>query len=73
MEFARFIVDHPAAHRDGVAQDFISQPQLGQGVNSAGGKGEVDRSAADGVASAGVGATFLEVDFVPSFAEKGAQ
>ena len=64
------VVNHPAAHRDGVAQHFIGESELLERVNSAGGEREIDRAAADGVARARVGAALEEIDLVAAPAEE---
>ena len=64
MQLAGFVVDHAAAHRDGVPQDFIGDAELFERVNSARGKREVDRASADDVALARIGASFVKIDLV---------
>jgi hypothetical protein len=73
MKRAGFVVDHPAAHRDGVFQDLISEADLLERVNAAGGKGEIDRAAADKIAFARVGAAFKQVDLVTAAAEERSE
>ena len=64
MQIARFVVNHPAAHRDGVAQHFIGDPELLERVNPARGEREIDRASADDIAFARIGAPLVKIDFV---------
>ena len=73
MKRAGFIVDHAAAHGDGVLQDFVGDPKLREGVNPTGGKGEIDRSASNGVAGARIGPAFVEIDRVAAFPKAVAE
>ena len=59
-------MNHPAAHRDGVSQDFIGDPELLQRVNPACRKRQIDRAPADEVPFARVSAPFVEIDLVPA-------
>ena len=73
MELARFVVDHPAAHRDGVLQDFIGNAELLERMNSTGGKRQIDRAAAHEVAGARIGSPLVQLDLIPAPAEIGRE
>ena len=64
MEGAGFVVDHAAAHRNGVPQHFIGDAELFERVNSAGRKREIDRAPADDVSLARISAPFVKIDIV---------
>ncbi len=66
MQRARFVMNHPAAHWDGVAQDFIGDAELFQGVNPSGREREVDRPTADKISRARIGPAFVKIDIVPA-------
>ena len=69
MQIARFVVDHPAAHRDGVPQHFIGDAELLERVNPAGRKREIDRASADDVAFARISPAFVKIDIVSAPAQ----
>ena len=66
-------MDHAAAHRDGVLEDFIGEAKLLKSMNAAGGKGEINRAAANGVSGARVGPAFVEIDLDAAPAEEGGE
>ena len=73
MERAGFFMDHAAPHRDGVLEDFIGKAELLEGMNAAGGEGEINRAAANGVAGARVGPAFVEINLDAAPAEEGGE
>ena len=66
MQVAGFVMDHAAAHRDGVSQHFIGDAELLERVNPARRKREIDRPSADEVARARVGPSLVKIDIVPA-------
>ena len=70
MQLAGSVVDHPAAHRDGVAHDFLGDAELLERMNSAGGEREIDRATADEIAGVRIGAALVKIDLVAAPAEE---
>src|SRR5437870_6865024 len=64
MECARFVVNHPAAHRDGMPQHFIGDSELFERVNSASRKRQIDRASADDISFTRISASFVKIDIV---------
>ncbi len=64
MQLAGSVVNHAAAHRDGVLQDFISDADLFKRMNAARRNREIDRAPADDVAFARIGPPFVKIDLV---------
>ncbi len=64
MQVAGFVVDHAAAHRDGVLHHFVGNPELRESVDAAGGESEINRTAANRVAGPRIGPAFVEIDLV---------
>ena len=54
-------------------QDFIGEAELLEGMDAAGGEGEINRAAANGVARARVGPALVEIDFNATAAEEGGE
>jgi hypothetical protein len=73
MEGAGFVVDHASTHWDGVAEDFVGDPELRKGMNPAGGKREVDGASPHGVPRTRIGPAFVEIDLVTALPEEGAE
>jgi hypothetical protein len=73
MERSGFVVDHAPAHRDGVVEDFISKAELLESVDTAGGKGEINRAAANSAARSRVGPAFVEINLNAAPAEEGGE
>ena len=51
-------------------EDFLGNANLLEGVDPAGGEGEIDRASGNEVAFAGVGSPFVKIDLVTAPAEK---
>jgi len=66
-------MDHAAPHWDCVLEDFIGEAKLLKGMNAAGGEGEINRAAANGVSGARVGSAFVEIDLNAAPAEEGGE
>ena len=64
MQITRFIVNHPAPHRDRVPEHLIGDAELLKRVNSARRKREIDRAPADNVAFAWISPPFVKIDIV---------
>ena len=64
MQIAGFVVNHAPAHRDRVLHYFISDAELLERMNSAGGKRKIDRAPADDVPLARVSPSFVKIDLV---------
>ena len=69
MQHAGFIVNHPAAHRDGVLQRFISDADAFERMNSPGRNRQIDRTPADYVAFAWISASLVKVNIISSPAQ----
>jgi hypothetical protein len=66
-------MDHPAAHRDGVSQDFISDAELLERVDAPCGKGEIDRPAADEISGPRIRAPLIQLHLIAAPAEVSGQ
>jgi hypothetical protein len=64
MELSGFVVDHPAAHRDGMPQHFIGDAKLLEGVNASRREREIDRASANDISFTRIGPALVEVDFI---------
>jgi hypothetical protein len=73
MERSGFIVDHAPAHWDGLVEDFIGEAELLESVDTAGGKGEINRAAANSSARSRVGPAFVEINLNAAPAEEGGE
>ena len=73
MESAGFFMDHAAAHRDCVLEDFIGKAELLKGMDAAGGEGEINRAAANRVTRARVGPAFVEINLNAAPTEEGGE
>ncbi len=69
-EFAEHGVHHPAAHRDGIFENFFVEPCALQCCEPARGERKVDRSPADEAALARVGTAFDKRDAVAEVREE---
>ena len=70
MQRARFIVNHPATHRDRVLQRFMRDADLFQCMNAPGRNRQINRSSADDVAFARISAALVKIDLVPAPPQK---
>ena len=73
MQRAGSIVNHAAAHRDGVFQCFISDSDLFKRMNAARRNRKIDRTSADEVAFAGIGPSFVKIYVVPTPSQVGRE
>ena len=73
MESAGFFMDHAAPHRDCVLEDFIGKAKLLKSMNAAGGEGEINRTAANGVTCARVAPAFIEINLNAAPTEEGGE
>ena len=64
MQLAGFVVDHPAAHWNGVSQHLIGDAELFERVNPACRKRQIDRASADDVPFARISASLVKIDLV---------
>lgn len=69
MQLAGFVMDHAAAHRDGVLKHFVCDAELFERVDPTGGEREIDRASADKIAFARIGAAFVKIDLVSAPSE----
>ena len=72
-KIAGFVMDHAAAHRDGVSQHFVGDAELLERVNPARRERKVDRPPADEVARARVGPSLVKIDLVSAPPEVGGE
>jgi hypothetical protein len=61
MQTARPVVDHSAAHRDCVPQDFISDAELFERMNAPRRKGQIDGTATDEISFPRVNPAFEQL------------
>ena len=73
MKAAGFVMDHTAAHGNGVTQHLIGNTELFERVNAAGRKREIDRASANCVSLARITASLVELDLVSLPAEISRQ
>ena len=73
MQRARFIVNHPTAHRDCVLQRFMRDADLFERMNAPGRNRQINRTSADDVAFARISAPLVQIDIVPSPAQIGRE
>ena len=66
-------MDHASRHGDGVLEYFVGDAELLEGVDSARGEREIDRSPADKVAFARVSSSFVKIDIVSAPSQIGRQ
>jgi hypothetical protein len=59
-------MNHSAAHRDRVAQHFVGNSNLFEGVDSTGREREIDRASPDQIAFARISPAFVKIDIVPT-------
>ena len=69
MQGAGFIVNHPAAHGDGVLQGFMRDAELFEGMNAPHRNRQIDRSPADDVAFAWISTPLVKIDIIPAPAQ----
>jgi hypothetical protein len=68
-----FIVDHSAAHWDGVSQHFVGNAELFECVNPPRRDGEIDRPPTDNIAFARISPPLVKIDIVPASPEVRAE
>ena len=68
MQFAGFVMDHPATHRDRMLQHLIRKTNLLERVNPTGRNCQIDRAPTDNIAFARISASLVEIDIVPAAA-----
>ena len=73
MEITGFVMDHAAAHRDGVSQYVVGDSDLLEGMNPARRERKIDRAPADNIAFARVGPSFIKIDIVATAPQVGRQ
>ena len=73
MQRARFIVNHPAAHRDCVLQRFMRDADLFERMDAPRRNRQIDRASADDVAFARVSTPLVQIDIVSAPAQVGRQ
>src|ERR1041385_6275571 len=64
MQFAGLVVDHPAGHRDCMAENFVGNAELFERVNPSGREREIDRAAANDVTFARIGPALVKFHLV---------
>jgi hypothetical protein len=69
MQIAGFVVDHSAAHRNGVLQHFVSDAELLKRVNPARRERKIDRPSADNIAFTRISPPLVKIDIVPAPAQ----
>src|SRR5215471_3908488 len=73
MQRTGFLVNHSAAHRDRVLQDFMGKPDLFERMNPAGRESEIDRTPADHVAFTRIATAFVKINLVAAPPEIGGE